>query len=272
MPDGKFHPDDYVTRGQVAVILDNLMKYQTQYDYIFKDLGQAYDSDAMLKTFKAGIILGYDGELRPNDNVTREEAAVIIARAFGIEESGTGLEYLDAPSVSNWAKGYVGALTEAGCLKGYDGYYYPKNKTTLAELITMMNNIVAAIYSAPGTYSGDIQGTVVVSSKDVVLDKMNIHGSLVIAEGVGAGECEIKDTTVDGSLIVRGGGSNSVKITGSSNIKKVVVNNKDNEVRIYTDKGVIVQQLSANERVILDGDFPNVEVVGENAQVQGQRC
>lgn len=268
MPDGKFHPDDYVTRGQVAVILDNLMKYQTKYDNVFKDIGQAYYSDAMLKTFKAGIILGYNGELRPNDNVTREEAAVIIARAFGIEESSTDLNYMDASSVSDWAKGYVSALTEAGYLKGYNGYYYPGNKTTRAELITMMNNIVAAIYSIPGTYSGDIQGTVVVASDDVILEKMNIHGSLVIAEGVGAGECEIRDTTIDGSVIVRGGGSHSVKITGSSNVKKVVVNNKDNEVRIYTDKGVVVQQLSANERVILDGDFPNVEVVGENAQIQ----
>ncbi len=58
--------------------------------------------------------------IRPDDYITRAEAAVLMGRALKLEEStdaSTG--YID--SVPTWAKGYVIATTNAKVFKGYPG-------------------------------------------------------------------------------------------------------------------------------------------------------
>ena len=46
---GQFRPDDTITRGEMAVVLDHVMRYQNRADNYFSDLGQAFYTDAILK-------------------------------------------------------------------------------------------------------------------------------------------------------------------------------------------------------------------------------
>lgn len=61
-----------------------------------------------------------ESKIRPDEYITRAEAAVLMGRALKLEESkeeSTG--YVD--NVPTWAKGYIIATTEAKVFKGYPG-------------------------------------------------------------------------------------------------------------------------------------------------------
>ena len=91
------------------------------------------------------------GLFRPNDQITREEAAVIFANAFGIEANADLSAFGDAEDVAAWAKGAVGGMTAAGYLRGDNGAYYPKRALTRAEMVTILNNMVKTYIDQSGT-------------------------------------------------------------------------------------------------------------------------
>ena len=74
---GKFYPDNYITRGEFAVILNRIFKLECDTENIFSDLKETFYTKDILALNKADIILGYDGKIRPDDYLTREEASVI---------------------------------------------------------------------------------------------------------------------------------------------------------------------------------------------------
>ncbi len=83
-PNGKFEPNAYVTREQVAVIIGNLYKieYSTE-SLIIDDIDQIsnWAKLAVEKMIKGGIMSGYpDGTFKGRNNITRAEAAVVLSK------------------------------------------------------------------------------------------------------------------------------------------------------------------------------------------------
>ncbi|MGI5825697.1 MAG: amidohydrolase family protein [Bacillota bacterium] len=139
---GKFRPNDNITRAEMATICTNLLNLQDKADNAFSDLkADAWYTDAILKCVKAGIIKG-DGEtVRPNDNMTREEAAVIIGRALGFDEGQKGAEkFSDKDKISSWALGYVNTMADKGYINGFEGKFNPAAAITRAEVVTIIDN------------------------------------------------------------------------------------------------------------------------------------
>lgn len=62
---GSFRPDDSITRGEMAVIIDRIMQYKTSANNSFSDLGQAFYTASILKANAAGVILGDKKTIRP---------------------------------------------------------------------------------------------------------------------------------------------------------------------------------------------------------------
>lgn len=82
--DGTFRPNDVVTRGQAAAIVNNVVKYTPKNIKSFKDVSTnnrfAKDIAAMKEL---GIISGYnDGTFRSDKTMTRMEMALIVKKAF----------------------------------------------------------------------------------------------------------------------------------------------------------------------------------------------
>ncbi len=104
---GEFRPNDNITRGELAVILDRIMNYQVVAENTFLDLedGKFY-TDAVLKANQAGVIMGTSNtEISPLENVTREQACVMIARALGVSTEGNETtQFEDDSAISSWAK------------------------------------------------------------------------------------------------------------------------------------------------------------------------
>ncbi len=100
---------------------------------------EAHSTQAALlgKARAAGLISGFpDGTVRLQDAVTREQAAIMIARAKQLQlEPAAADVYPDAKSISNWSKGYVGAVTAEGYMKALpDGSFSPQTKLTADEV------------------------------------------------------------------------------------------------------------------------------------------
>jgi len=83
--DGNFNPDRSMTRGEFAVVLDRIMKYQKIAENSFNDLGEDFYTSSILRLNQAGVMTGYDSKINPVDVLTREEAAVTLCRALGIK-------------------------------------------------------------------------------------------------------------------------------------------------------------------------------------------
>ncbi|WP_082220414.1 C40 family peptidase [Domibacillus robiginosus] len=127
--DYTFRPDAKVTRGQAAAIMNRVLELKPEVMSHFKDVPKtyrfAYDIAAIRE---AGIINGFDDKtFRPEDEMTRNEMASIIQRAFELKMSQTAaasVKYSDIRA-DHWA--YEGIVTMAsidktGLFKGEKFY------------------------------------------------------------------------------------------------------------------------------------------------------
>ncbi len=201
--EGRFSPDNKITRGDFAVVLNKLMAYEKTTENRFADLGEKYYTESILKLNKAGVMQGYDGKISPEDSLTREEAAIMICRALGIEtQEKANKTFSDYASVSDWARPYINAMVNESLLNGSDGKLNPKNTITRAEVVTILDNAVHPILKA-GEYS-DIETNkiLVVSAGDVVIKNSKFDGKIIVTQGVNDGEITFTDSTIDGAFLV----------------------------------------------------------------------
>ncbi|MBP1737630.1 MAG: beta-propeller protein, methanol dehydrogenase [Oscillospiraceae bacterium] len=263
--DDAFRPDAVITRGELAVILDRILQYQYESETSFSDLNQAFYTQAIQEAVYAGVLEGYgDDTVRPNDNVTRQDAMCMLVRAFDIQtdESGT-LNAPDASQVSEYARDAVSALVSGGIVHGRgDGRIDPQGELTRAEMIKLLDNLIAGIISTPGTSSVSVNGMMVVNTAGVALTGATIHGDLLLAPGAGNGDITLKNINVTGNLVVLGGGT--VTLSGSSRVSGVTYLNKMgaavtlNVGEKAQISGVVIQKSSAD--VALSGTFETVTV------------
>lgn len=212
----------------------------------------------------------YAAQMRPNDNITREEAFTVLAKVFKLSEPAalTALNsFNDAADVSSWAAGRTAALIESGYIAGSGGKINPKANITRAEFAAVMNNIVAQYISAPGEYTSVANGNIIVNAAGVTLKNVSVSGDLMAADGIGTGELTLDNVKVSGSLVARGGGSNSIIILGDSQIGNILVDNVNSTVRIRTGESTKIANLDAATNVILEGNFGTVTVVGSGTNV-----
>ena len=86
-------------------------------------------------------IFGYnDGTFRPDNNMSRAEAAAIFARLIS-EQKGekiSGKSNFNDVSKSEWYSDYIGYLSKYGIIKGYaDNTFRPNDNVTRAEFVAM---------------------------------------------------------------------------------------------------------------------------------------
>jgi len=96
LPDGGYHPEATVNRAQMAAFVargaalragdPGLSSYQPPEEASFVDVGADFWGYRYIEYLaEAGVVSGYEGgEYRPNEIVNRAQAAVYLARAFGL--------------------------------------------------------------------------------------------------------------------------------------------------------------------------------------------
>lgn len=135
--DGRFCPNDYITREEFAKLLTLVFAPDVQpADIAFTDVPKDnWCYEYVAKAFAAGIIHGYSNtEFGYQREITREDMAVMAARAAALaEEEPAQAGFDDFAQVSDYAKTAVAAMNRMGILVGTDDMFYPKAFATRAE-------------------------------------------------------------------------------------------------------------------------------------------
>ncbi|PRO66992.1 5'-nucleotidase C-terminal domain-containing protein [Alkalicoccus urumqiensis] len=110
-------------------------------DHSFSDVRDGtYYAKPVQMLHEDGIIGGYpDNTFRPNESISRQHAAALLARALGLGGGSTSVldRYADVDGTNPFAAN-IAALTEAGIMEGYDGRFFPDNEITREQMASIM--------------------------------------------------------------------------------------------------------------------------------------
>lgn len=206
--DNTIRPSENVTRAQMATIMVRAFGASKEADISeFADVDpNAWYYSYMATAVEMGLFKGDGTNLNPTNNITRQEAFVVLARAFALEDGKASAlrNFKDNGDVADWAVGAVAAIVSNGYAKGdNEGRLNPVNNITRAEFAVLMNNLVKQYITKSGTYTADdiAEGNVLVRASNVTISDATIKGNLIIGYNVKNGGVTLDSTVVDGYVI-----------------------------------------------------------------------
>jgi pectate lyase len=149
--DGTFRPDSSISRAEFLKIVVLALNLKASGTKTFPDMEQHWAKQYVSIAGMLGIVNGTgENMFKPDESLTRQEMAVILARAGGLQAGSVNPEYKDHDQVADWALGMIGVLAEAGILQGYpDGSFQPKEPATRAQaaavIIRMLEHLESNI-------------------------------------------------------------------------------------------------------------------------------
>ena len=268
----EFHPDTYITRGEFfSLIISSLGATAkadiSAYTDVYPNTWQ-YDISAIAN--QMGIANGYpDNTMRPDNTLLRQDAATLAARALGMSSvSDWSLSrFSDTAFIAPYAITYVSAFVDQGIMGGYpDGSFRPRAFLTRAEAIKILDNLFINVYMPEtGLRNVYLQGGLLISSPGAELRDVTIDGDVIIGDGVGVGNVVISNCTINGRLIVRGGGPDSITVSNTIVSKGMYVASFGNSTRVAVTDNSTVPVLETVSDVIVSGSGVAEIIVLENA-------
>jgi len=156
---GKLNPKSTITRAEFTKLLVTALGLDTTSGKPsgFQDVAKGqWFYPYVAAANEAGFITGYGGKFNPGDTITREQMAVMIVRAFGLQTAKTaGSPLQDSDQVSQWAAQDVKTVVSLGLMVGQNDRFKPADAVT-REMATVV--AIRAIDqrggSAPGASGG----------------------------------------------------------------------------------------------------------------------
>ena len=151
---GMFNPGRDMTRAELAAIIVRGLGLKPENGTSpFSDVKTTdWHSSSIHTAYAYHLIAGFeDGTFRPNDNITREQAMVMIAKAMTItglkaklpiQTAGEVLKpYRDGGNATPWALSSMADCVQAGIISGRNGAALaPKEHITRAEVAIMIQD------------------------------------------------------------------------------------------------------------------------------------
>lgn len=166
-----------------------------------------------------GLIQGYeDGTFKPGNTITRAEFVTLMNNAKGFWSEGS-INFSDVKNGS-WFYSAVARAVAAGYMTGYpDGSFDANASISRAEAVSSLNRMLGGTAYQPTQPTTPTTDTTKTSSDDVVIEdkgttlkNQTVDGNVTIAKSVGNGDVTLRNVTIKGDLIVKGGGSNTVTL------------------------------------------------------------
>ena len=135
-----FEPNRSITRAEFCKLIATTFGFSemdASSSYIDVSQTDWYYATVMAAA-KAGVVTGYtDGDFRPDNQITREEMAAMLIRAFkaaGIDTPQGEMTFADVGQMDDWSKDYIASLSQMGIVSGKgDNNFAPKDNLTRAE-------------------------------------------------------------------------------------------------------------------------------------------
>lgn len=155
-PDGGgsiYVPTSPVTTAPVSTVKPIPVPQPAAEDEIAPDMAGHWAKDYVSAAQKMNLFIGDDqGNFNPENGLTRQEAAIIMVRALGLEnkEVTKNIEFIDIFTIDDWAMKYVKLSVEYGIFKGNaDKTFKPH------EIISREQFVVIIERALRGTDQGD---------------------------------------------------------------------------------------------------------------------
>ncbi|MNI34221.1 Endo-1,4-beta-xylanase A precursor [compost metagenome] len=153
--DSSFAPDNNITRAEFAALLVRSLGLATDAAGItFTDVksGDWY-AGAIGAAVKAKLVDGFeDNSFQPNDTITREQMAVMIAKAITAvgqtidisgKQDGLLAKFQDKASISSWAQTAVAQAVQAKIIAGMtDETFVPSANASRAQAVVMLKRLM----------------------------------------------------------------------------------------------------------------------------------
>lgn len=266
---GKIDGQGLLTRAQMAAIVSrafgatksaSLSSYKDVLPsaWYYSDMGKA----VQMQTFQ-----GSDGLLHPDDSITREEAFVVLARAFALTDgrSASLSDFSDNGAVSSWASGSLSALVENGYVNGANGRLNPKNNITRAEFAKIITDMAASYADSSSIANQTVDGNLIVRADGASLSGVTVNGDLIIADG--GDKVSLDGVKVTGRIVIRGA-STEASLKNCSAGKGVLVSNPNGAASISVSGGS-VGTVTAKSDLVVSGSVDNI-VIAEKAALTVQ--
>ncbi|WP_212978418.1 glycosyl hydrolase family 18 protein [Paenibacillus azoreducens] len=275
--DGSLKPNQALTRAEWMALVNRYFQFTAEKDATFTDLkaGQWQYAEAV-KALQAGYASGYpDGSIHPDQPVTREEAAMMLAKilkAGPVNDTELLQPYKDSAAISSWSRQALAYLVQQGKLGGYaDGTLRPKSTLTRAEGAVLLSRfpvapsptVTATVYNKAGTYgpavgSETVPGDAVISAPGVTLQNLVVRGNLILDQGIGSGKVTLNNVKVEGKLIVKAAGIN-LEINGSA-VNSVVMDGQGNTLQLGSDASIASLVLNGQTKVLGSGKIQKATI------------
>jgi len=246
-PDGTYHPDDAVTRAEFTSMVNKALGNTGTTSVNFTDVpyNEWYYND-VAKGVSASFVGGYDNNtFRPNTAVTREEAAVMVARfvpTYG--STGSISSFKDKSSISTWATDSVAKIYGKGYMGAYDdGKYHPQDSLTRAQTAKIICNILDK--------ENIVSSSTIVKSKGTTLSGRIYSNNVTMHSDLGSGDAELSNCVVLGTLYVYGGGEGTITVE-NSRVANAYVEKSSSSVRVLAKGQTVINKATTGNKAILE--------------------
>lgn len=244
--DGNFLPDEKVSRSEFISMINRALKNTSTGGIGFNDVQRdAWYYTDVSKAVTAGFVSGFDdGSFRPNHKITRQEAAVILARIVPTYGYSANLRnFKDYGDIGSWAYTAIGKICGKGYISGYtDGRIHPLDSLTRAQAAKIISDIV--IKESIETSDPLVKKNGTKLSGRIYSNNVTIHKDL------DDGDASVDNCVILGKLVVQGGGEDSITVN-NSRIAEAVVNRGSNAVRVLAKGETSIANLQASGEFIL---------------------
>ena len=143
-----YDPDTNITRAQFVAMINKALGLSEETEVIDLDFEDVHIDDwyyeDVAKAVNKGFITGHsDTTFAPEDQITREQAATIVVRAFDLGSASKKISFLDRSKISSWARSFVDVTSEQGYIVGFpDGNFKPDLNITRAQTATIVYRLI----------------------------------------------------------------------------------------------------------------------------------
>lgn len=156
MTDTTFAPENKITRAQFAALVVRALGLTEEAPGVqFSDVKAAdWFASSVATAAKFGIVTGFEDQtFRPDANITREQMAVMVARALQVagksanvsaaEQQALLAKFTDNAAIGAWAQASVAQAVDAGIINGMTASTYePTDNATRAQATVMLKRLL----------------------------------------------------------------------------------------------------------------------------------
>jgi hypothetical protein len=143
--DKTFRPERQITRAEFLTMLVKALGMTTPKAISWDDVNRHWAKEQIQIAAENDIVEGLSNNLfGPDEIITREQMAVMLARAMKLSAGEQKNNFRDGKDISNWAINEIDAATQWKLIQGYeDSTFRPQGPATRAEAVEIIIRALA---------------------------------------------------------------------------------------------------------------------------------